>query len=417
MEKAEKVQEQNNEKARVCIEILLQFVSPAIQTILKPIISANQGQDEIKLKQCLDKLEATFPVTAYDIKNALDFDVSQIGIAFDHESINTLLVALQMQQQRQENLLTMENPDVLAQRDGLQANGVAIEAHRLQIAGYIPADLLLAVGVHPPVIPNLVLPFPVVLAMEALGAYNFQCNHFQQGVINGDHVNVPALFPVPAGFAYPPGSLPPNPPEKCLKDPSVLLKSDQDWLTEFRNKVESNTNSVVAPLRNIVVQGLSRRPIPTLAAIALEVTQSIANNPQSNNHSSVALHAALAKHHNLSSGIASGRANAAQEGDSGTNGSGSSHAAYAAFAVTKDQADGMTNEELGSKRRAELEAPSTYVKSCHFWGHQGGRLACGKELATGYACTYADYHNPNHQGPPQKQYNPPLPVGTGGQRL
>ena len=56
---------------------------------------------------------------------------------------------------------------------GAVANRDRIEAHRLLIANYPAADLASPAGVHPPLIPDLVLPFPVLTVGQELGAYNF----------------------------------------------------------------------------------------------------------------------------------------------------------------------------------------------------------------------------------------------------
>ena len=404
LRKAEEVQQLNNDKARACLEILSECVSQSVLVKVKPILLRFPGQEEIQLKEVLDHLKVTYPATAYEIKAALDFDVTQIGIASTQETMQTLLVALQMQQQRQHTSLTIDNPNVLLQREGLKANIVAIQAHALQIAGYAAADAALAPGVHPPLIPDLVLPFAVPQADYALGGHNVLCNWFQGGVDNGDNPIVPPIF------AYPIGMVIVDPPLRCLLDPTVLEKTNQDWLMELRDKTESNTTSIVMPLRAIVINALTRLPTPTLATIAQEITQHIAINPQSNNHTVVALHAALAKQHGLSGVPAGGRAHAAHEGES----EGSSHVAYSTYEVTKKQADSLSDEELGQKRRAELAVAPAYGQSCHFWGHQQGGLVCGKEVATGRTCQFAAFHNADHLGPPYKQYGPPI---MGGQRL
>ena len=404
LRKTEEVQQQNNDKARVCLEILSECVSQSVLVKVKPILLRFPGQEEVQLKEVLDHLKVTYPITAYEIKAALDFDVTQIGIASTQDTMQTLLVALQMQQLRQHMSLTTDNPNVLLQREGLRANNVAIQAHALQIAGYAAANAALAPGVHPPLIPDLVLPFTVPQADYALGGHNVQCNWYQGGVDDGDNPIPPPVF------AYPIGMVLADPPLRCLIDPTVLEKTDLDWLNELRNKTESNTTSIVMPLRAIVINALTRVPIPTLADIAQEITQHIAINPQSNNHTTVALHSALAKQYGLSGGPTGGFAHAAHEGEPG----GSSHVAYGAYEVTKNQAESLTNEELGQKRRAELLVAPAYGQSCHFWGHQQGGLVCGKETATGRACDFAAFHNANHLGPPYKQYGPP---GMGGQRL
>ena len=400
LRKAEEVQQQNNDKARACLEILFQCVTQSVNIILRPTVLQYPGQEEKQLYECLKQLKNTFPVSAYEIKQAMNFDVDQIGIASTYASMQTLLVALQMQQQRQHSSLTIENPNVLLQQEGLKANIVAIQAHALQIAGYAAANAALAVG-HPPLIPDLVLPFPVPLADQALGAHNLQCNYYQGGIDEGDN---PIL---PGAFAYPPAMVLPIPPPRCLLDPSVLEKTNHDWLMDLRDKTESNTTSVVSPLRAIVIQALIRQPHPSLSDVAQEITQYIAINPQSNNHTCLALHTALAKQQ----GHFMGRAHAAQETTS-LDVQPHDSVSYVAFA-TKDQAEAMTDEELGQKRRMELAGPWP-GRSCHFWGYQQGELVCGKEKATGSPCQFAHFHNANHQGPPQKQFGPPA---AGGQYL
>jgi hypothetical protein len=398
----------NNNKAAECIKILRKYVSAAVETVLKPILKTNRGQEVLQLRQCFDKLRTAFPVTAHEIKEGLEYDFSRIGMAVDYPSTLTLTTAIVQEEQRQLRALMMDNPAVLLHRVGMLANDTAIDDHHADMDAWEVAFNALVVGAPVPApVPRLVLPFQTPLAGEILGEYNTLCRLFCSQIPN---------IVRPNKFGIPNHLLVEVPAAKCLLDPTVQLKSQRDLLEILRNKMESSPTCIIHPLRAIVVNKLYD-PNSLLVDVVEEITTYMSKNPDSDNHVHEQLTASLAKR----SGVANAAALAeiVEDGPSLLQqlhaiGANTASASASGYGGSGDLA--LSDAELGRKRRAELQSTPT-GRFCHFWGYQNGQLQCGKEAATKYECSFKDCHNPNHQGPPHKMYSKPLPIMGGGQHL
>jgi hypothetical protein len=147
------------------------------------------------------------------------------------------------------------------------------------------------------------------------------------------------------------------------------------------------------------------------------LTAHIAANPDSNNHQQQQLHAALASRQGQGSSMSANNAEVHYPQDPGLLSqiqsianaaayggqvSGPSYSSRSGGNVTKLQSALMTNEQLGEKRRAELEQQSPYP--CHFFGMQpNGIVSCSREDLTGH-CDHKEHHYANFTDPPAKQW-------------
>ena len=133
------------------------------------------------------------------------------------------------------------------------------------------------------------------------------------------------------------------------------------------------------------------------------ITQYIARHPVSKNHATLALHSALARarsttHAHAAMGMTNSFMPEIQAISAANLAVGGSQSSSLQESLT------MSDAELGAKRRAELMAGPQRTTKCNFWGWQNGALQCGKTMMTGYPCTFAQYHNLDHQGGPMQKY-------------
>jgi hypothetical protein len=420
LNKANKAQTDNNEKSRACLVILKSFITAAVCTIVTTITKKYPGQEQVQLKQCIDKIRETYHVTPNQIKRGFELEISRIGIASTYPEVLTLTTALILQQQRQQRSLTKENPNLVQYREGLLRIQDAIDTHAAALLAWAQAANLLPGAQLPPAIAPLSLPYPCPAAGQLLGAYNANCAMFQHNL----------QIARPRKLRIPDDLMPVEPEPRCLLDPTVQLKTNFDWLELLRNKTDSDVSSVVYVLRQRIIDALDKIPVPSLDTVVAELAKYIARNPVSDNHSHAAVQAALAtvghRAHTNAAMVSSamGTANYAMEGSQSwlpqIQAIGVANLAYGGSqSIAMHEVALMSDAELGAKRRAEIMAGPQRTTKCHFWGWQNGALQCGKTMITGHPCTFAQYHNLDHQGGPMQKYGVPSagPPVAGGQSL
>ena len=407
----------NNGKARLCLDKILGFISSPIQALLNPIIESHTGQNLKALKDCVDYLNEYYPATPYQLLDAYKHDAEHMGVASTQAQMTLLIAACQINQARQTRGLYHKNPAIQQHIEGLAANQVAIVNHNNTLLPWRDRMYEMDLDEYPEFALPLILPYHAPLAQDAVNSYNVQCEMWMTKLAELEEDVAP-----PAPFEFPLGTIPVRPVDMALIDPQVIPMTSKDWATLLRDKTESATMAEVYPCRQIIVQALAMEPVPSLNTLSRSITTYIQSNPMSDNHAYAAYQAAQ------TSAQRSLRANNATPGQSGAEMSHlqAIHAiGYAAAATGGDMNAHLTNEELGAKRRIELMAGSPGLggagrHSCHFWGLQGpaNKLGCGKELATGQPCLYAQYHDPNTTDPPAKLFIPglirgPNPAGQG----
>ncbi len=460
-------QEENNAKARVCLDLTYERISATIKTNFQPTIEQHGDNSETLLLLLKEKTFDDYPVDVSIIADANHGEIAEIGIARKPEEVIILVTALQRQLDRQLRNLFKDNQAVILRREGLLIDAQRMAASNAAIAAYHAANELLRAVVpvqHPPRVPDLVLTVEMTAqGIGRLAQYNLLCVQLMEDSDNDDFVDV-----IPPIMAHQPGDLPPAPPAKCLKDEAFRPMTNREIIMALRNKIESNTNgeSLMSRLRAAVVDALKENPVPTLAAVARKLTTETANNPESDNHTYHQVLAAQAaqqrnylqpRAHNASNGSGASSANAysdplgpfsanAYGGDqvwSAGNGNGGfmsasasaanaqdgysyqiqqmGQASAAAAAPSRHDINNMTNEQLGKRVREEAEREGKRSYPCFYWGIQpNGEQACGAEMALG-VCNFRQFHFPDHTGPPAKTFdrtrsNAPAP-GMPGQYL
>ena len=442
--------EENDQKARVCLDIAYLRIAQTIKTTFVPLIEQHGVNFETLLLQLKDKTYDDYPVDVAIIADANHAEMAEIGIAKTPEEVIILATALQRQLDRQNLNLFKENPDVIRRREGLRIDAQRMLDSNAAIAAYHAANELLRAVVpvqHPPPVPDLVL--TVAMTPQGYGRlanYNLLKDQLMDDSDNDFFVDV-----IPPSMSHQPGDLPPAPPAKCLKDDAFRPMTDREIVTILRNKIESNTNgeSLMGRLRAEVVNALKENPVPTLVVVAQRLTTETATNPQSDNHIYHQILQAQAaqssqrsrfqpRAHNAFNGSDASSATAyadtlgafsahAYGGDQTWSAGNGNHGgpfmsasassanaqdgygyqihqmAHASAAVpSRQEINNMTDEQLGKRVREEAER----AYPCFYWGTQpDGRQACGAELALGMPCNFQKFHFPEHTGPPAKTFD------------
>lgn len=408
--KEEKQKQEDNEKSRACITLIETMISSELKLLIKPVKDQHPNDETAQLKAVQKFFKDQFPVTAYDLKKVMAFDLSQIGIAQDASEVVMLGTAFSSLLDREYDMLTQENPATKQRNVVIAANNVALAAKTAEVAAYHPAnEANRAAGnaAHPPRIEPFVLPYPYTEAIAEIAVLNLLLGqHMEDSDAN--------LQVDPVAFVLSAMALPPIPPARSLLDDSVQPMSRQEVIAEFRDRLESSIGSKVSDLRKIVVEELKKPAVAEFSDVLALLTAHIAANPESNNHQQQNLHAALASRQGQGSSMSANNAEVHYPQDPGLLSQIQSIANAAAYGgqvsgpsyssrsgnVTRDQSKAMTDEQLGSKRRAELEQQIP----CHFFGMQSsGIVSCSREDATGH-CDFKAYHDPNYSGPPAKQW-------------
>jgi len=394
LSKAKRYQKDDDAKAERVLQQMATYVSSEIAASYQHLLDRYSGHGEEALQAVLQYLETTYPFQTSDLKSAILQEMNNIGYSNSDSQWHTLVACETYHHARLLLALVKPNPVLKTLEKKIEDNTKATKTFTDSVKSWAQRYDNTAEGNNIPATPTLKPTFFNLADQDAIAETAINNYKAQQYIADVKALQKNKRPNVPS-FTFTALNKRPNPPATVLCDPNVPMLTDLDMLKHIIGRVESDTRSTLAGVRDILAKAIQQIPIAAWTETINECNKHIAANPQSLNHTiprMIAEQYARTHQGNASASAATIQTND-EEWASLLQGQAN---AAAAFSPPMDPAMRAQIMELcrSATGQPPLKQARTTTRPCDYFGVQpDGEMCCSRERLTG-TCDFKAFHFP-----------------------